>query len=321
MAVPQDGSPQEFGYLVLPQFSMLNLGSAMDPLRAANRMSGRQLYIWRAISADGLQVPASNGVDLCTNGPLSEIERIPNLIVVAGMEPQRVALPAVLARLRRLARNGCRLGAVSTGSYVLAKAGLLDGYRCTIHWEYLSSFQEEFPNLEATQELYEIDRDRMTCSGGTAAMDMMLNLIATDHGRELATAVAEQFIHGQIRDKGAPQRMALRNRLGAAHPKLLAVVGLMEENLEDPMSRADLARRVGLSTRQLERLFRSYLRRTPTRYYLELRLQRARALLTQSTMSVLDVAMACGFVSASHFSKCYRDYFNRTPREDRRYVI
>ena len=321
MTAPQGESPQEFGYLVLPQFSMLNLGSAMDPLRAANRMSGRELYTWRALSAGGLQVPASNGVDLCTNGTLAEIERIPNLIVVSGMEPQNVALPPVLARLRRLARNGCRLGAVSTGSYILAKAGLLDGYRCTIHWEYLSSFQEEFPDLGATQELYEIDRDRMTCSGGTAAMDMMLHLIATDHGRELATAVAEQFIHGQIRDQAAPQRMALRNRLGAAHPKLLAVVGLMEENLEDPMSRADLARRVGLSTRQLERLFRSYLRRTPTRYYLELRLQRARALLTQSTMSVLDVAMACGFVSASHFSKCYRDYFNRTPREDRRCAI
>ena len=321
MTTPQNENPQEFGYLVLPQFSMLNLGAAMDPLRAANRLCGRKLYIWRAIAAEGLQISSSNGIELTANGTFAEIDRIANLIVVAGMEPKRYAEPATLARLRRLARGGCRLGAVSTGSYILAKAGLLDGYRCTIHWESLNSFREEFPKLEATQELYEIDRDRMTCSGGTAAMDMMLHLIALDHGRDLATAVAEQFIHGQIRDKRAPQRMALRNRLGAAHPKLLSVVELMEENLEDPLTRAELARRVGLSTRQLERLFRSYLRRTPTRYYLELRLQRARSLLTQSTMSVLDVAMACGFVSASHFSKCYRDYFNRTPREDRRYAI
>jgi transcriptional regulator GlxA family with amidase domain len=321
MTTPQNENPQEFGYLVLPQFSMLNLGAAMDPLRAANRLCGHKLYVWRAIAAEGLQISSSNGIDLTANATLAEIDRIANLIVVAGMEPKRYAEPATQARLRRLARGGCRLGAVSTGSYILAKAGLLDGYRCTIHWESLNSFREEFPKLEATQELYEIDRDRMTCSGGTAAMDMMLHLIALDHGRDLATAVAEQFIHGQIRDKRAPQRMALRNRLGAAHPKLLSVVELMEENLEDPLTRAELARRVGLSTRQLERLFRSYLRRTPTRYYLELRLQRARSLLTQSTMSVLDVAMACGFVSASHFSKCYRDYFNRTPREDRRYAI
>ena len=317
MSGQERDTPQEFGYLVLPQFSLLNLGSAMDPLRAANRLSGRRLYSWRVISMAGAQVPASNGVDIVVNATLSEIERIANLIVVAGMEPQRYAQPAVLARLRRLARTGCRLGAVSTGSYVLAKAGLLEGYRCTIHWESLSAFREAFPELDATQELYEIDRDRITCSGGTAAIDLMLRLIGLEHGRDLATAVAEQFIHSQIRDKQEPQRMALRSRLGAAHPKLLAVVGLMEEHLEDPLPRSDLARRVGLSTRQLERLFRSYLRRTPTRYYLELRLQRARGLLTQSSMSVLDVAMACGFVSASHFSKCYRDYFKRTPREDR----
>lgn len=310
-------APQVFGFLVAPQFSLLNFGAACDPLRAANRLTGRRLYSWHAYAMDDIRIPASIGIDIFANSLFADVERIANLIVVAGLEPRRYAQAPVLARLRRLARSGCRLGAVSTGSYILAKAGLLDGYRCTIHWESLVSFREEFPDLEVTQELYEIDRDRMTCSGGTAAMDMMLGLIALDHGRDLATAVAEQFIHGPIRDQWVPQRMDLRSRLGTAHPKLLAVVGLMEENLEYPLARADLARRVGLSTRQLERLFRGYLKRTPTRYYLELRLQRARGLLTQTAMSVLDVAMACGFVSASHFSKCYRDYFERTPRDDR----
>jgi len=310
-------APQEFGFLIAPQFSLLNFGAASDPLRSANRLTGRTLYKWQAYAMGDIRIPASNGVDLVANGLFADLERAQNLIVVAGLEVHLYAQTAVLARLRRLARNGCRLGAVSTGSFILAKAGLLDNYRCTIHWESLASFREQFPRLDVTQELYEIDRDRMTCSGGTAAMDMMLGLIALDHGRDLATAVAEQFIHGPIRDQRAPQRMDLRNRLGTAHPKLLAVVGLMEENLEDPLARAELARRIGLSTRQLERLFRGYLKRTPTRYYLELRLQRARSLLTQSSMSVLDVAMACGFVSASHFSKCYRDYFERTPREDR----
>ncbi len=314
--VPEQ-APQTFGFLVVPQFSLLNFGAASDPLRSANRLTGRNLYSWRAYAMDDIRIPASNGIDIVANSLFTDLERIDNLIVVAGLEPYRYAQTPVLARLRRLARSGCRLGAISTGSYILAKAGLLDGYKCTIHWESLDSFREEFPKLEVTQELYEIDRDRMTCSGGTAAMDMMLGLIALDHGRDLATAVAEQFIHGPIRDQWAPQRMDLRSRLGTAHPKLLAVVGLMEQNLEDPLARSDLARRVGLSTRQLERLFRGYLKRTPTRYYLELRLLRARGLLTQTAMSVLDVAMACGFVSASHFSKCYRDFFERTPREDR----
>ena len=313
----REDTPQEFGYLALPQFSLLNLGSAIDPLRAANRMSGRRLYAWRVISMAGAQVPSSSGTDIVVNSTLAEIDRIANLIVVAGMEPQRYALPAVLARLRRLARTGCRLGAVSTGSYVLAKAGLLDGYRCTIHWESLGSFREAFPDLEATQELYEIDRDRITCSGGTAAIDLMLNLVARQHGHELAAGVADQILHERIRDQHDHQRMSLPARLGVRHPKLLAVIELMEENLEEPLSRIDLARSAGLSTRQLERLFRKYLNRSPARYYLELRLDRARLLLLQTNMSIIDVALACGFVSASHFSKCYRDFFGRTPRKER----
>jgi transcriptional regulator GlxA family with amidase domain len=219
--------------------------------------------------------------------------------------------------LRRLARNGCRLGALSTGSYLLAWAGLLDGFRCTVHWENLDAFREDFPTLDATGELFEIDGARLTCSGGTASMDMILSLIAEAHGRDLAAQVAEQFIHERIRDTHDHQRMSLQGRLGISHPRLLQVIALMEEHLEEPLARAELARRAGLSTRQLERLFRRYLGRTPTRFYLELRLHRARALLTQTAMSILNVALACGFVSASHFSKCYREFFHKMPREER----
>jgi transcriptional regulator GlxA family with amidase domain len=308
---------QSFGFLLLPKFSLLAFTSAVEPLRSANRLAGRPLYDWRLISRDGGPIASSGGIEVMTQAAIAGVERLPNLFVVAGLDAQTIDDRAILAWLRRLERGGCRLGALTTGSYVLARAGLLDGYRCTIHWENLAGFREDFPELDATAEVYEIDRNRMTCSGGTAAMDLMLSLIAADHGRELATAVAEQFIHERIRDPGEPQRMGLRNRLGIAHPKLLAAIEIMEGELEEPLPRGALAARTGVSTRQLERLFRKYLQRTPTRYYLELRLDRARGLLTQTAMSVLDVALACGFVSASHFSKCYRETFHKTPREER----
>lgn len=309
---------QHFAFLLLPQFSMLAFSSAVEPLRAANRLSGETLYDWSILTADGRPIHSSSRMHLLPDGGLDDCGRPDFLIVVAGLEAQRLREPAVIAALRRLGRGGCHLGALSTGSYLLAWAGLLDGFRCTVHWENLDAFREDFPDLEVTGELFEIDGARLTCSGGTASMDMMLSLVAETHGRDLAAQVAEQFIHERIRDTHDHQRMSLQGRLGISHPKLLQVVSLMEQHLEEPLARAELARRAGLSTRQLERLFRRYLGRTPTRYYLELRLHRARALLTQTAMSVLNVALACGFVSASHFSKCYREFFHKMPREERR---
>jgi transcriptional regulator GlxA family with amidase domain len=223
----------------------------------------------------------------------------------------------LFAQLRRFDRQGKDIGALCTGSHILARAGLLDGYRCTIHWENLAGFAEDFPQIEATPELFEIDRNRFTCSGGTAALDMMLNLISSQHGHDLAASVSDQFIHERIRDQHDQQRMALPARLGVRHPKLMAVIKLMEANLEEPLDRGELASAAGLSSRQLERLFRKYLNRSPARYYVELRLNRARLLLLQTNMPVIDVALACGFVSASHFSKCYRDFFGKTPRKER----
>ena len=314
---PHDTPPQTFGFLLIPQFSTLSLSAAIEPLRSANRLAERPLYRWQVITDAGAAAMSSGGIEIVAHAGIGDVERLANVIVIAGLDAHTYRNKAVLGWLRRLERQGCRLGSVSTASYILARAGLLDGYRCTIHWESMAAFQEEFPRIEVSSEVYEIDRNRFTCSGGTAAIDMMLNMIALEHGRDLAVAVADQFMHERIRDSHDSQRMTLRNRLGIAHPKLLKVVALMEDNLEEPLSRAALARTAGLSTRQLERLFRKYLSRTPTRYYLELRLNRARMLLTQTAMSVLDVALACGFVSASHFSKCYRESFNKTPREER----
>jgi transcriptional regulator GlxA family with amidase domain len=260
---------------------------------------------------------ASNGIELRPEGELEKAGALGTVIVCSGVEVRRFNSKALLSWLRRMARKGADLGALCTGSHILARAGLLDGYRCTIHWENLAGFIEEFPEIDVSNELFEIDRNRFTCSGGTAAIDLMLNLIARQHGHGLAASVADQFMHERIRDQHDHQRMSLPARLGVRHPKLLAVIELMEKNLEEPLSRTELARCAGLSTRQLERLFRKYLTRSPARYYLELRLDRARLLLLQTNMSIIDVALACGFVSASHFSKCYRDFFGRTPRKER----
>jgi transcriptional regulator GlxA family with amidase domain len=268
-------------------------------------------------SVDGRPVTASNGISLTPEGDLEKAAVLPVVIVCSGVEVQKNTNKAVISWLRRVARKGAEVGALCTGSHILARAGLLEGYRCTIHWENLAAFVEDFPEIEVTSELFEIDRNRFTCAGGTAAIDMMLNVISLQHGHELAASVADQFMHERIRDQHDHQRMSLLVRLGVRHPKLLSVIEVMEKNLEEPLNRIDLARDANLSTRQLERLFRKYLNRSPARYYLELRLDKARLLLLQTNMSIIDVALACGFVSASHFSKCYRDYYGRTPRKER----
>ncbi len=310
--------PERIGFFVVPQFALMGFASAIEPLRSANRVAGRPLYSWHILSKDGREpVAASNGIAVLPEASIEHPPPLDALVVCAGIDGHLYDDRQVFGWLRRLARGAVEIGAISLGSYVLARAGLLEGYRCTLHWENLTSFAEAFPDLQVTAELFEIDRDRFTCSGGTAALDLMLHLIGRQHGSGLATAVSEQFIHERIRDATDRQRMALPARLGARHPKLLAVVKRMEEMLEEPVSCAELARGVKLSGRQLERLFRKYLVRTPTRYYLELRLNRARLLLLQTDLSVLDVALASGFVSASHFSKCYREQFGKTPRAER----
>ena len=310
-------APRRFGFLLVPNFSMAAFTNAIEPLRIANRLSGRALYEWEILSVDGGPVSCSNGVTVQTDAGLADAGRLAGVIVCGGIDIHRFADRAPLSWLRRMDRTGVAVGAICTGTHVLARAGLLEGYRCTIHWENLVSFTEEFPDIMVTAQLFEVDRNRMTSAGGTASIDMMLDLIAGEHGQELAGDVAEQMIHERIRPSSEHQRLSLPGRLGVRHPKLLAIIELMEQHLEEPLSRTDLARQAGLSTRQLERLFRKYLNRSPARYYLELRLHRARLLLLQTTMSVMNVALACGFVSASHFTKCYRAFFGRTPYRER----
>ena len=309
--------PQQIGFLLLNEFSMLAFASALEPLRAANRQSNRDLFNWVIANPGGTVAVASNGVEVRADGDLTILQECRMVFVCAGVNVRSNTDRNVLNLIRRLDRNGAVIGAICTGTYVMAAAGLLDGRRCTIHWENIDGLSEEFPDLEITNDLFEVDGTRVTCSGGTASLDMMLNLITQAHGATLAAEISDQFIHDRIREPTDRQRMELRSRLGVSHPKLLAVVKTMEDNLEEPLAQTDIARMTNLSTRQLERLFRKYLNTTPTRYYLNLRLARARHLLRQTSMSILSVALACGFVSASHFSKCYRECYGCTPRAER----
>ena len=312
-----NGAPYRIGFLLVPEFSMLAFASAIEPLRAANRSSGKTLFAWDVVCADGGSCTASNGIEVSQCGGLDMLDPCHMVLVCAGVNVRSNSKPAVINAIRRLDRQGKIVGAICTGTYIMAAAGLLDNRRCTIHWENIDGLAEEFPKLDITNDLFEIDGNRLTCSGGTAALDMMLNLITDAFGASLASDISDQFIHDRIREQTDRQRMELRSRIGVSHPKLLAVVQIMEENLEDPLPQTELAEMTFLSTRQLERLFRKYLNTTPTRYYLNLRLARARHLLRQTSMSILSVALACGFVSASHFSKCYRECYGRTPRAER----
>lgn len=309
--------PQTVALILVPEFTMMPVTSAIEPLRHANRTSGKSLYKWTLHSLDGQPVMASNGIVTMVNGDLEGIPTDAAVIVCGGLNVQKHTDKRLLGWLRKSSRRGLDIGALCTGAHVLAEAGLLDGYRCTIHWENLPGFTEAFPDINITGGLFEIDGDRFTSAGGTTALDMMLSLISSQHGQDMAAQVAEAVLHAPIRHHSENQRLSLPARIGARHPKLVAIIERMEENLEDPLSPSLLAKQAGLSTRQLERLFRRYLDRSPKRYYLELRLKKARSLLLQTDLSVINVALACGFSSPSHFSKCYRAFYGRTPYRER----
>lgn len=306
------------GFYLVPQFSMIAFASAIEPLRMANQLTGSQHYRWSLISSDGAPVTCSNGIAMATDFSTNTRERFDAVFVCSGINIHRLEDEPGIQWLKQLDKAGTILGAVCTGTHLLARAELLNDRRCTIHWENLASTREQFPHLVISPELFEIDNDRYTCAGGTAPLDMLLCEIRNKHGADLATRISEQYMCERIRDQNDRQRVPLTQRIGASQPKLAEAVSLMEANIEEPMTLDELSHHVGLSRRQLERLFQRYLQCVPTRYYLELRLERARQLLLQTSMPIVDIALACGFISAPHFSKCYRDTFSIPPRDERR---
>lgn len=308
---------QVTGFLLLEGFALMSYASAIEPLRAANILARRRLYEWRHISVTGEPARASNGVAVAADAQVGDNSRLDALFVCAGGSPAAFDHGPTLAWLRALSQRGVRIGGISRGPYVLARAGLLDGHRCTIHWEHAPALAEEFPDLDIRHTLYEIDRDRLTCAGGIAALDMMIDQIERDHGAKLGAAVSEWHLRTQVREAGSSQRMTLSERFGVASEKVLRALAYMEARLEEPASVEELARAAGSTVRQLQRLFVQHLGHTPMRQYLLLRLERSQVLLRQTAMPRTEVALACGFASPSHFSRAYKAHFGWAPREER----
>ncbi|TPE50336.1 GlxA family transcriptional regulator [Maribrevibacterium harenarium] len=309
----------KYGFLLLPNYSLLGFSSAAETLHMANWVSGKELYRFCTIGQNTKEVLSNSGVATQVDYELQDAPDDLDAIFVCGASPVvQVDDPALEKWLQRQARTGICLAGICTGSYVLARAGLLNGYRATIHWWSIANLRDEFPGIVVSSHLFEVDRDRFTCSGGTAAMDMMLFLIGKQHGMNLAAAISEQFVCERIRTHEDPQRIPLQARIGTGQPKLVEAVQLMEANIAEPLSSDDIAYHVGISRRHLERLFKRNLDTVPSRYYLELRLQHAKQLLQQTDKSILEVGQTCGFTSAPHFSTTYKGFFGITPREERK---
>ncbi|TGG91978.1 GlxA family transcriptional regulator [Natronospirillum operosum] len=312
-------TPRTFsvGFLLINNFTLFALASSIEPLRMANQLSGRELYSWQLLSADGQPVSASDGISIGADASLSEPCTFDLVIVVGGVNITRSFNQKELAWLRAMGRRKVTLGAVCTGSYVLAMAGVLDGYSCSAHWECLAALQEQFPKVNCSSQLYTIDRDRITCTGGGAPLDMMLTVVTRHHGTTLTSGICDMFVYDRVRADTEQQRVPLRRLLTSEQPKLAEITELMENNIEEPIELDELAQFVGISRRKLERLFLKHLGCTPSRYYLKLRLDRARQLLKQTTRSIIEISSMCGFVSPPHFSRCYRKYTGRSPKEER----
>jgi len=308
---------RHFGFVLIPGFSMLSLAAAVEPLRMANAQAGKENYAWDFISWSGEPVPASNKMTTQPTITLEACGQLDVLIVVAGVEVANYGSERFFTWLRTVCRQVGVFGATSTGSLLLAKAKLLRQRTCTIHWEYVDSFREQFSDVNMSGELYEFDGNLMTCSGGSAGMDMMLQLISGEHGYDLAMLVAEQYMHPAIRPAHDDARMKLQSRFNIKNNRLVKAVEVMQGQLDQPLPCAEVAQLANMSVRQMERLFKQHFCQSPNQFYLQLRLQKAKHLLHQSPLSITQIASACGFNSGTYFSRCYRQQYGRVPSAER----
>ncbi|MEO1329100.1 MAG: GlxA family transcriptional regulator [Pseudomonadota bacterium] len=315
---PTTDDTREVGFLLIDDFPLLSLSGAVDVFRHANRFAGRKAYLTRAYTPDGGPARASNLLEVAADRGLQDDARPKRLFVVCGFRPERVTEERILGWLRRLASRGVQVGGISAGAFVLARAGLLEGYSCAVHWEYSGAFEELWPRLDLTDRLYVIDRDRATCAGGSATIDMCLSIVAADLGPDVAAKAAEQMLVERVRTTMDRQTSAALFRAKSRSRALAEAIEAMERAMDAPLSMIDIAEMVGLTRRQLHRLFREHTGQSPTDFYRDLRLRYARNLLRRTPSKVIDVALASGFGSHSHFSKVYREHFGVSPLKDRR---
>lgn len=316
-----DKLPTRFALLLIEDFTLISMSSAIEPLRMANRICKREVYSWKMLSESGAAVRASDGLSVNVDHQIYDVEALAGvdaLLVCGGWNIGRNTSAPIVRWLKSIAQEGIGFGSTCTGSYVLAKAGLLNGYRCSVHWENMGPLADQFPNTHVSRSVFTIDRNRYTCSGGTSPVDMMLHLIKRQCGVDVSAGVAEQFIYERIRRSSDRQRVPLKHIVGNQSEKLICAVELMEANVREPISQVDIASYTGVSRRQLQRLFQRYLHCTPSRYYSQIRLARARELLHQTSMSLVEISALTGFVSSSHFSKSYKEHFGHSPSAERK---
>ncbi|MCK6403446.1 MAG: GlxA family transcriptional regulator [Sphaerotilus natans subsp. sulfidivorans] len=313
-----DPRVRHFGFLLLENYSMIAFANAVEVLRMANLTSRQTLYTWSVCAAEGGAAQASNGLGVCGACQPEDLDRCDAVFVCGGVEVQKAISDNLIRDLRRRAARGQTLGALCTGTHALAAAGVLDGYRCAVHWENLVALRESCPKVNFALEVFVIDRERITASGGIAPLHLMLHLVRHHHGNKLAMAISEQFIVDRVRDQSDQQKLPQPEFVGPGYEHLAEAAELMAANIEEPLPLSEIADAAGISLRQLERLFHRYYKVTPAQHYLTLRLRRARELLSHTSAPIMQITVACGFQTASHFCKAYRALFGHSPSEHRR---
>ena len=307
-----------FDFLLLPEFSFIGFAALVEPLRIANRFKPGA-YQWRMVSVDGLPVVASNGIALHPQARLADASAASVVFAIASFNPLNTYTPELGRQLQKRVQQGMTLGAIDTGCFVLAEAHLLKGDSITLHWEAVPAFQERYPRIAVQDALrFTLSPRLMTSAGAMASVDMMLEVISRDHGNALALQVSEQLVSGWVRDRADHQRLQISARYKVHNAKVVQVIERMEQHLEAPLSSDALAVPLGVTRRQLERLFQEHLAVSPLQLYLRLRLERARHLLRQTSMGVIEIGLACGFTSASAFSRAYRRQYLKAPSDDRK---
>ncbi len=311
--VTHPGPTRWFGFLLLPEFTLLAFSAALDPLRIANQLAQKPLYGWLVYSNNGAAVSSSSGVDVGVHAALGALDPAVYLFACSGNHGTKVASKNVLATLRRHARFGGKVGGICTGAATLARAGLIGDKRFTLHWENQPGFNEVFPDLTPTKRRFEADGDLMTCGGGAAATEMMISIIARDYGDDFAIAVSDMCLNGTDLAPRREQRSSIAKAISSRNPKILEVSRAMYENIEEPLLLEELASLAGISRRQMERQFKQLLSEAPAQTYRNIRLDRARTLLMETDLSVIQVAIACGFTSNPLFSRHFKARYGETP--------
>ena len=304
-------------FILIEEFSHLAFSCAVEPLRIANLVSGEELYSWSFVSEHGEQAVCSNGSVTLVHAGLDGLPKSDQLFVLSGIHMRNHVSRPLLAVLRRERARGTQIGALCSGAWLLAEAGFLDGMQAAIHWEYHDAFMEAFPEVNLVRSVFVADEKHITASGGTATADLMLHLIEQDHGEELSIDVADQMVYNAVRNATAKQRVSLQSRNGMRNAHLAKAIHIMQDSIESPISPSEIADDLGISTRQLERLFGKYLNTSPKKYFMEMRLERAQKLLLQTEASITEIAVACGFENPGHFSRVYRSSFGVTPNAQR----